>query len=63
VACDNAVAPGKVSTATPYEDQLYDLARIAPVADGRGVRVAVVDSGVDATHRSSRGTSRPATTS
>lgn len=55
VACDNAVAPGKLSTATPYEDQLYDLARIAPVADGRGVRVAVVDSGVDATHPQLKG--------
>jgi type VII secretion-associated serine protease mycosin len=54
-ACDNAVAPHKVSTATPYEDQLYDLARIAPVADGRGVRVAVVDSGVDATHPQLKG--------
>ena len=55
VACDNVVAQPKAGTATPYEDQLYDLARIAPVADGRGVRVAVVDSGVDATHPQLKG--------
>src|SRR3954469_25970430 len=54
-ACDNRTAPGKVSTATPYEDQLYDLARLAPVADGTGVRVAVIDSGVDAQHPQLRG--------
>ena len=54
-ACENTVAPGKVSTATPYEDQLYDLARLAPIANGAGVRVAVVDSGVDAEHPQLKG--------
>jgi membrane-anchored mycosin MYCP len=50
-ACTSAVTQEKVSSAAvPYEDQLYDLGRLAPVADGRGVRVAVIDSGVDATH-------------
>ena len=48
--CQPAVAPGVVSTATPYEARLYDLPRLASLATGRGVRVAVVDSGVDARH-------------
>jgi type VII secretion-associated serine protease mycosin len=47
-ACQTATAPGRNSTAIPYEDQLYDPARLAPLATGRGIRVAVIDSGVDA---------------
>jgi membrane-anchored mycosin MYCP len=46
-ACQRPPAPGKTIKAMPYEDQLYDLARLAPLATGAGIRVAVVDSGVD----------------
>jgi membrane-anchored mycosin MYCP len=46
-ACERPPAPGKTIKAMPYEDQLYDLARLAPLATGAGIRVAVVDSGVD----------------
>lgn len=48
--CDPRPAPGKVSTVQTYESRLYDLDRLAPLATGDGVRVAVVDSGVDADH-------------
>ncbi|WP_189081774.1 type VII secretion-associated serine protease mycosin [Mangrovihabitans endophyticus] len=48
--CDTIPQPGPVSTATPYEDRLYDLDRLAAIATGRDVRVAVVDSGVDDEH-------------
>ena len=37
------------------EDRLYDLGRLAPLATGAGVRVAVIDSGVDAGHPQLRG--------
>ena len=40
---------------TPFEDRLYDLGRLAPLATGAGVRVAVIDSGVDAGHPQLRG--------
>jgi membrane-anchored mycosin MYCP len=46
-ACQNPPKPGKTITATPYEDKLYDPERLAPLATGAGIRVAVVDSGVD----------------
>jgi membrane-anchored mycosin MYCP len=47
-ACKTAPPPqGKTIKAVPYEDQLYDLARLAPLATGAGIRVAVIDSGVD----------------
>jgi membrane-anchored mycosin MYCP len=47
-ACDNETAAGSNSTAVPYESLLYDPARLTPLATGKGIRVAVVDSGVDA---------------
>jgi membrane-anchored mycosin MYCP len=50
-----ATPPGRTGAAAPYEDRLYDLARLAPLADGSGVRVAVVDSGVDPGHPQLRG--------
>ncbi|GLY95183.1 type VII secretion-associated serine protease [Actinoplanes sp. NBRC 103695] len=48
--CDQTPATGQVNRKLPYEDQLYDLPRLAPVATGAGVRVAVIDSGVDSRH-------------
>lgn len=48
--CDQQPAAGQVNRKLPYEDQLYDLPRLAPVATGAGVRVAVIDSGVDSRH-------------
>jgi membrane-anchored mycosin MYCP len=48
-ACENQVVFGKPGAAVPYEDQLYDLSRVTPLATGEGIRVAVIDSGVDAT--------------
>jgi membrane-anchored mycosin MYCP len=53
--CDTAPPPGTAITAVPYEDRLYDPARLAPLATGRGIRVAVVDSGVDATNPQLKG--------
>jgi membrane-anchored mycosin MYCP len=59
-ACETVAAPRRVSAAAvPYEDQLYDLARLGPLADGSGVRVAVLDSGVDPDHPQLRGRLAP----
>ncbi|WP_412740746.1 type VII secretion-associated serine protease mycosin [Krasilnikovia sp. MM14-A1259] len=52
VACAGA---GRPSRALPYEERLYDLDRLRPLADGSGVRVAVLDSGVDSTNPQLRG--------
>ena len=48
--CDSPPAPGRSAGDAPFEDRLYDLGRLAPLATGAGVRVAVIDSGVDAEH-------------
>jgi type VII secretion-associated serine protease mycosin len=48
--CDTLPGVAPTSKAVPYEDQLYDPGRLAPLATGAGIRVAVIDSGVDATH-------------
>ncbi|MEU8615500.1 S8 family serine peptidase, partial [Actinoplanes sp. NPDC048791] len=48
--CPTLPGPAKVSAAKPYETQLFAPERLAPFATGAGVRVAVIDSGVDATH-------------
>ena len=53
--CAELPAPGRVREDTPVEDRLYDLGRLAPLATGAGVRVAVIDSGVDAGHPQLRG--------
>jgi membrane-anchored mycosin MYCP len=47
-----ATAPPKlpVFKGTPIEDQVYAPRRLAQFATGKGIRVAVVDSGVDAGH-------------
>ncbi|MEU5961262.1 type VII secretion-associated serine protease mycosin [Micromonospora parva] len=49
-ACATAPAPVRPVTATPWPQQRYDPARLAPLATGVGVTVAVVDSGVDRAH-------------
>jgi membrane-anchored mycosin MYCP len=48
--CATAFQPQPVTAGTPVEDEVYAPQRLAPFATGRGVRVAVIDSGVDATH-------------
>jgi membrane-anchored mycosin MYCP len=54
VGCE---AAGRSSTIreTPYAQQRYDLDRLAPLATGDGVTVAVIDSGVDGDHPQLRG--------
>jgi membrane-anchored mycosin MYCP len=47
--CKDAQAQ-PIASSVPYTQQLYDTARLAPLATGAGIRVAVIDSGVDATH-------------
>lgn len=54
-ACRTSPEAGRSISAMPYEDRLYDPARLAPLATGAGVRVAVVDSGVDASNPQLRG--------
>jgi membrane-anchored mycosin MYCP len=45
-ACPQLPAPGQVLKGVPLEDQVYAPKRLAPLATGAGVRVAVIDSGV-----------------
>lgn len=47
-ACDNAPPAGTDISGTPYADELYAPAALAALATGAGVRVAVIDSGVQA---------------
>ncbi|MFF0149910.1 type VII secretion-associated serine protease mycosin [Micromonospora sp. NPDC005203] len=49
-ACATPLAPVQPVTATPWPQQRYDPTRLAPLATGAGVTVAVVDSGVDRVH-------------
>ncbi|WP_433128518.1 type VII secretion-associated serine protease mycosin [Micromonospora sp. CA-240977] len=49
-ACATPLAPVRPVTATPWPQQRYDPTRLAPLATGAGVTVAVVDSGVDRAH-------------
>ena len=54
--CDTAApAKAQVFKGTPFEDAVYAPTRLAPLATGKGIRVAVIDSGVDATHPQLRG--------
>jgi type VII secretion-associated serine protease mycosin len=48
--CRNPPAPSPPAAGVPAEAQIYAPKRLAPFATGRGVRVAVIDSGVDAGH-------------
>ncbi|MGQ5264116.1 type VII secretion-associated serine protease mycosin [Micromonospora sp. ZYX-F-536] len=49
-ACATPPAPVRPVTALPWPQQRYDPARLAPLATGTGITVAVVDSGVDRVH-------------
>ncbi|AGL17453.1 type VII secretion-associated serine protease mycosin [Actinoplanes sp. N902-109] len=54
-ACQQQVKSGEISKAVPYEDQLFAPDRLKPFATGAGVRVAVIDSGVDTSSPHLRG--------
>lgn len=54
-ACLTAPASHDVRPERPWEDKLLDPARVWPVTRGAGVRVGVVDSGVDADNPALRG--------
>ena len=45
-----ATAPGAMRAEVPWPQRTYRLDRLTGPADGRGVLIAVVDSGVDASH-------------
>jgi type VII secretion-associated serine protease mycosin len=50
-ACTNAApAPAESVADTPWAQARYGLDRLVGIADGSGVKVAVIDSGVDARH-------------
>nr|WP_221377542.1 type VII secretion-associated serine protease mycosin [Actinoplanes polyasparticus] len=55
VVCEQPGAAAPVAAGVPTEDQVYDPKRLAGFATGAGVRVAVIDSGVDAEHPQLRG--------
>ncbi|MGN9811149.1 type VII secretion-associated serine protease mycosin [Micromonospora sp. BQ11] len=48
--CATPLAPSRPVAATPWTQQRYAPERLAPLATGAGVTVAVVDSGVDRVH-------------
>jgi membrane-anchored mycosin MYCP len=49
-ACQNPPPVAAIAKGVPVEDQVYAPQRLAPFATGRGIRVAVIDSGVDPTN-------------
>ena len=53
--CDRPAVATVGGTGTPWAQQRYGTANLAGVADGRGITVAVIDSGVDAAYPQLRG--------
>ncbi|MDG4790504.1 type VII secretion-associated serine protease mycosin [Micromonospora sp. WMMD1102] len=53
--CDDNTPPAQPITTLPWAQQRYAPERLAPLATGAGVTVAVIDSGVDDTHPQMRG--------
>ncbi|MEV4493252.1 type VII secretion-associated serine protease mycosin [Micromonospora coxensis] len=53
--CAAPPAPARAVAAPPWTQQRYAPARLAPLATGAGVTVAVIDSGVDRRHPQLRG--------
>jgi len=49
-SCTPPPAPGQQITGVPWPQARYDLRRLTGIADGAGITVAVIDSGVDAAH-------------
>ncbi|MGK5445785.1 type VII secretion-associated serine protease mycosin [Micromonospora sp. URMC 105] len=54
-ACSAPLAPARAVTAVPWAQRRYAPERLAPLATGAGVTVAVIDSGVDRRHPQLRG--------
>lgn len=48
--CDRTADPTVLTPDVPWPQQRYGLERLAGLADGTGVLVAVIDSGIDARH-------------
>ncbi|MGI5246527.1 type VII secretion-associated serine protease mycosin [Dactylosporangium sp. CA-139066] len=58
--CPGAVRkPAPAPSGTPWPLQRYDLTRLNALADGRGIVVAVIDSGVDARNSQLTGAVQP----
>ncbi|HZM84055.1 MAG TPA: S8 family serine peptidase [Candidatus Limnocylindrales bacterium] len=49
-ACQREVQPGAQISDTPWHLQLWNLSTLPPGVTGKGIRVAVLDSGVDPNH-------------
>ncbi|WP_033339227.1 type VII secretion-associated serine protease mycosin [Catenuloplanes japonicus] len=49
-SCETALPASEVVREEPWAQRRYGTDRLTPVADGTGITVAVIDSGVDPTH-------------
>jgi membrane-anchored mycosin MYCP len=54
-SCSSPLAPVEPVTEMPWAQQRYGPERLAPLATGAGVTVAVIDSGVDSAHPQLKG--------